>query len=212
MFNVYATIALRQAIEQLREGMMHEATAHLARTTVYVQGFAPAGRTPQPCPPTSTTPPSAPSCPTVVPVPLSGSMHVEYRQYRDAVDELLEVLPESIEDLARHEPGLAFAREALLEADLIEAERRVTLVEPVVGSERSLVQPPATMDNAVSVLRPMRHVRAAKAACLVRFGDHLVAAVARPSRRPDSAHPRRATARTDRSGPLLNPEVTRLHP
>ncbi|MFE2561850.1 winged helix-turn-helix domain-containing protein [Streptomyces sp. NPDC059352] len=51
--------------------------------------------------------------------------------------------------------------------------------EPVVGSERSLVQPPATMDNAVSVLRLMCHVRAAKAAPFVRFGDHLVEAGAR---------------------------------
>ncbi|MFD9406496.1 hypothetical protein ACFWBN_05635 [Streptomyces sp. NPDC059989] len=95
-------------------------------------------------------------------------MPVEYRQYRNAIDELLEVLPEPIEDLALREPGLAFAREALLEGDLIEAERHVCLVEPVVGSERSLVQPPATMDNAVSVLRLMRHVRAAKAAPFVR--------------------------------------------
>ncbi|WP_159053093.1 hypothetical protein [Streptomyces regalis] len=102
-------------------------------------------------------------------------MHVEYRAYRKSIDEVLEVLPDPMEDLALREPELAFAREALLEADLIEAERHVSLVEPVVGSARSLVQPPATMDNAVSVLRFMRHMRAARIAPLVRFGDHLVA-------------------------------------
>ncbi|WKX69194.1 hypothetical protein [Streptomyces sp. XD-27] len=176
LFNVYATIALRQALERLREGAVREATAQIARATVYVQGFAAARAHAAALPADFYNATVRPTMvPTVVPVPLSGSMHMEYREYRDTIGELIEVLPDPIEDLALREPGLAFAREGLLEADLIEAERHVCLVEPVVGSERSLVQPPATMDNAVSVLRLMRHVRAAGIASLVRFGDHLVA-------------------------------------
>lgn len=191
LFNVYATIALREAVERLREGAVREATTQLARTTVYVQGFAAARAHAAALPSDFYNTTVRPTMvPTVVPVPLSGSMHMEYRAYRNTIDELFEVLPDPIEELALREPGLAFAREALLEADLIEAERHVCLVEPVVGSERSLVQPPATMDNAVSVLRLMRHVRAAKVARFVRFGDHLVAAGARLQREGgDSAAP-----------------------
>ncbi|TJZ54238.1 hypothetical protein FCH28_13745 [Streptomyces piniterrae] len=180
LFNVYATIALREAVERLREGAVREATAQIERTTVYVQGFAAARAHAAALPADFYNTTIRPTMvPTVVPVPLSGSMHMEYREYRNTIDDLLAVLPDPIEDLALREPGLAFAREALLEADLIEAERHVCLVEPVVGSERSLVQPPATMDNAVSVLRVMRHARAAKIASLVRFGDHLVATAAK---------------------------------
>ncbi|WP_431045867.1 hypothetical protein ACQUSR_29905 [Streptomyces sp. P1-3] len=176
LFNVYATITLRQAVERLRGGAVREAIARIDRTTVYVQGFAAARAHAAALPSDFYNTTVRPTMvPTVVPVPLSGGMHVEYREYRDAIGELVEALPDAIEDLAPREPDLAFAREALLEADLIEAERHVCLVEPVVGAERSLIQPPATTDNAVSVLRLMRHVRAARIASLVRFGDHLVA-------------------------------------
>ena len=174
LFNVYATFALREACRALREGAWPEATALLARTTVYVQGF-PAARAHAAALPAehyaSAVRPTM--VPTVVPVPLSGSMHMEYRAYRQAVDELIATLPEPVDELALRAPELAFAREALLEADLIEAERHVCLVEPVVGSARSLVQPPATTDNAVSVLRAMRHKRAAAFAPYVRFKDTL---------------------------------------
>lgn len=118
--------------------------------------------------------------PTVVPVPLSGNMHVEYQLYRACVDELLEVLPEPVNELALPEPELAFAREELLEADLIEAERHVCLVEPVVGNARSLIQAPRSSENAVAVLRRMRHRRAAQFEPFLRFGDHLAAATTTP--------------------------------
>ncbi|MGW0737054.1 hypothetical protein [Streptomyces sp. NPDC002851] len=174
LFNVYATFALREAGRALQDGDWPEATALLARTTVYVQGF-PAARAHAAALPadyyaTSVRPTMVP---TVVPVPLSGSMHLEYRAYRKAVDELIAALPEPVDELALRAPELAFAREALLEADLIEAERHVCLVEPVVDRARSLVQPPATADNAVSVLRAMRHKRAAAIAPYVRFKDTL---------------------------------------
>ena len=184
LLNVYATIALQEAIALLRAGETHLATHKLATVTTYVKGFAPARAHAATLPSDFYNVVVRPTMvPTVVPVPLSGKMHVEYQLYRKRVDELLEVLPEPVNELALPEPELAFAREELLEADLIEAERHVCLVEPVVGNERSLIQPPRSSENAVAVLRRMRHKRAAQFEPFLRFGDHLVASVAQPADR-----------------------------
>jgi len=152
----------------------------LATVTTYVPGFAPA---PAPAPARAHAA-ALPSDfynlvvrPTVVPVPLSGKMHVEYQLYRERANELLDVLPNPINELALPEPELAFARGELLQADLIEAER--------VGNARSLIQPPRTSENAGAVLRRMRHRRAAQLERLLRFGDHLVAATATPADRDE---------------------------
>lgn len=196
LLNVYATIALQQAIAFLRAGETHLATRKLTTVTTYVEGFAPARAHAATLPSDFYNVVVRPTMvPTVVPVPLSGKMHVEYQLYRKRVDELLAVLPQPVNELALPEPELAFAREELLDADLIEAERHVCLVEPVVGNERSLIQPPRSSENAVAVLRRMRHKRAAQFEPFLRFGDHLVAAAAHPgepvaaSRQPAARQP-----------------------
>jgi hypothetical protein len=182
LLNVYATIALQEAIALLRAGELRAATHKLATVTTYVQGFAPARAHAAALPSDFYNTVVRPTMvPTVVPVPLSGKMHVEYQLYRQRVDELLEVLPDPVNDLALSEPELAFAREELLEADLIEAERHVCLVEPVVGNARSLIQPPRSSENAVAVLRRMRHRRAAQYEPFLRFGDHVAAAASLPA-------------------------------
>jgi hypothetical protein len=181
LLNVYATIALQEAIALLRDGEVHLATRKLSTVTTYVKGFAPARAHAATLPSDFYNVVVRPTMvPTVVRAPLSGKMHLEYQLYRRRVDELLEVLPEPVNELALPEPELAFAREELLEADLIEAERHVCLVEPVVGNERSLIQPPRSSENAVAVLRRMRHRRAAQFEPFLRFGDHLVASIAHP--------------------------------
>ena len=150
LLNVYATIALQEAIALLRAGELRAATYKLETVTTYVQGFAPARAHAAALPSEFYNSVVRPTMvPTVVPVPLSGKMHVEYQLYRKRVDELLVVLPDPVNDLALPEPELAFAREELLEADLIEAERHVCLVEPVVGNARSLIQAPRSSENAV---------------------------------------------------------------
>jgi hypothetical protein len=183
LLNVYATIALQDAIAMLRAGERQRATQKLAAVATYVRGFAPARAHAATLPSEFYNVVVRPTMvPTVVAVPLSGKMHVEYQLYRRRVDELLEILPEPVNELALREPELAFAREELLDADLIEAERHVCLVEPVVGNERSLIQPPRSSENAVAVLRRMRHRRAAQFEPFMRFGDHLAAAIAEPAR------------------------------
>ncbi len=188
LLNVYATIALQEAIALLRAGKTHLATLKLGAVTTYVTGFAPARAHAATLPSDFYNVVVRPTMvPTVVPAPLSGKMHLEYQLYRKRVDELLEVLPQPVNELALPEPELAFAREELLEADLIEAERHVCLVEPVVGNERSLIQPPRSSENAVAVLRRMRHKRAAQFEPFLRFGDHLVASIAHPAERRDGS-------------------------
>lgn len=183
LLNVYATIALQDAIALLRAGERQRAEQKLATVARYVRGFAPARAHAATLPSEFYNVVVRPTMvPTVVAVPLSGKMHLEYQLYRKRVDELLEILPEPVNELALSEPELAFAREELLDADLIEAERHVCLVEPVVGNERSLIQPPRSSENAVAVLRRMRHRRAAQFEPFMRFGDHLVAARAESAR------------------------------
>ena len=117
LLNVYATIALQEAIALLRAGESHRATRKLATVTTYVKGFAPARAHAATLPSDFYNVVVRPTMvPTVVPVPLSGKMHVEYQLYRKRVDELLEVLPQPVNELALPEPELAFAREELLEA------------------------------------------------------------------------------------------------
>jgi hypothetical protein len=98
-------------------------------------------------------------------------MHPEFRAYRSAVADLLRAVPEPVHGLMRRSPELALARETLLEADLVEAERHVSLVEPLVGAGRSIAQRADAQDNAVSLLRRIRHHRAALFAPFMRHHD-----------------------------------------
>lgn len=172
LFNVHAAIALRDAIRSLHEDQPHSACESLGRATTYVQGFAAARAHALALPGDFYMTTLRPTMlPPLMAVPLSGKMHFEYRLYRTRIDELLEELPQSIEALASSKPQLAFAREQLLEADLMEAERHVSLIEPLVGNAKSLIQPARSSENAITVLRRIRNERAARFGGLIRFGD-----------------------------------------
>lgn len=171
LFNVHATIALQDAIRSLRNDRPHKACEDLWRATIYVQGFAAARAHALSLPADYYMTTLRPTMlPPLMAVPLSGKMHVEYRLYRKRIDELLVELPQSIEDLAFSEPQLAFAREQLLEADLMEAERHISLIEPLVGNAKSLIQPARSGENAIGVLRRIRKERAERFGCFIRFG------------------------------------------
>jgi hypothetical protein len=174
MLNVHAAYALADAAEGLRSGDQHRAVRALDNATRIVEGFAGARAQALAVPDwfyqevlrLSMLPP-------LTSVPLSGRMHTEYRGYRKRLGEVINLMPQSSKDLASTHPRLAFARERLLEADLIEAERHVTSVEPLVSLSRSLIQTSKSTDNAVSALRRIRHRRAAEIEPYVRFPDRL---------------------------------------
>jgi hypothetical protein len=172
MLNVQAASALLAAADELRAGEPHRAAGCLDRATRLVHGFTAARAQALAVPAAFYEETLRPTMlPPLTTAPLSGRMHVEYRTYREALEAVLDLMPESSERLATTDPALALARERLLEADLIEAERHVTGIEPLVGSDRSLIQTSKSTDNAISMLRRIRRQRADRAARFVRFAD-----------------------------------------
>ncbi|WUC77536.1 hypothetical protein OHS33_03785 [Streptomyces sp. NBC_00536] len=176
LFNVCAAVAVADATRHLRDGDGDAALVRLADATVYVRGF-PAAMTHA-----STIPADYymaairhTMAPPSVDVPLSGRQHRGYKLFRAAMKDLLSVVPDSYEHLAARAPELAEARGALLEADIVDGERHVTLAYSMVHLRRSIAQKTEGPDNAVAELRLMRHRRAAQYASLIRFGDHYVA-------------------------------------
>lgn len=176
LFNICAAVAVADATRHLRRGDGDAALTRLADATVYVRGF-PAAMTHA-----STVPAEYymaairhTMAPPSVDVPLSGRQHRGYKLFRAAMKELLSVIPDSYEELAARDPELAETRGALLEADIVDGERHVTLAYSMVHLHRSIAQKPEGPDNAVAELRQMRHRRAAQYASLIRFGDHYIA-------------------------------------
>ncbi|MFB7667786.1 hypothetical protein ACFC1R_28330 [Kitasatospora sp. NPDC056138] len=176
LFNVCAAVAVADATCHLRDGDGDTALRRLADAAVYVRGFPAAMNH------ASTIPADyymaairQTMAPPSTDVPLSGRQHRGYKLFRAAMKDLLSAVPDSYEHLAARDPELAEARGALLEADIVDGERHVTLAYSMVHLRRSIAQRPEGPDNAVAELRLMRHRRAAQYAPLIRFGDHYIA-------------------------------------
>ncbi len=180
MLNVHAAYALADAAEGLRAGDQQCAIRALDNATRIVDGFAGARAQALAVPDWFYQDVLRPSMlPPLTSAPLTGRMHTEYRGYRKRLSEVIRMMPQSSTDLASMQPRLAFVRERLLEADLVEAERHVTSVEPLVSTSRSLIQTSRSTDNAVSALRRIRHRRAAEIEPYVRFPDRLGSSVSK---------------------------------
>ncbi|WP_218920451.1 hypothetical protein [Lentzea guizhouensis] len=176
LFNVCAAVAVTDAAHHLRHGAVETALRRLGHATTFVRGFPAAMTHASAIPVEYYTAAIRPSMqPPRVSRPLSGRQHRGYKTFRAAMKDLLAAVPEPYEQLAAHDPELAAARDALLEADLIDSERHVTLAYSMVRLQRSIAQLPDGPDNAVGELRLMRHRRAAQYAPLIRFGDHYIA-------------------------------------
>lgn len=172
LFNVSAAAWISSAAQAVAGGDPGTAAQRLVTACTYVEAFSPSRALALAVPADFyNTVLRATMTPPLTSTPLSGTMHVEYRAYRDAVAALLHEASSPVADLARTEPTLALARDHLLEADLADAERHVSLVEPVVGQSKSIVQTARSRTNALSALRSIRADRARVAAPYLRFGD-----------------------------------------
>ncbi len=171
LLNVHATVAVRSATRAGVQDGPGAAVEQLRTAMTLVSAFAP-------CRAYALTIPSRFYLdvlrPTMAPpfttVPLSGRMHPEYRAFRAAIDELLTLLPGGIVEMAATAPRFVFARESLLVADLIDAERHVTLVEPIVGQSKALGQPDRVQANALGALRKIRDARTRQFRPFMRHG------------------------------------------
>lgn len=176
LFNICAAVAVTDAAHHLRHGATEATLERLDHATTYVRGFPAAMTHASTIPVDYYMAAVRPSMqPPEVSIPLSGRQHRGYKTFRSAMKDLLTVLPDPYDELAARDPGLAAARDALLEADLVDSERHVTLAYSMVRLRRSIAQLPTGPDNAVGELRLMRHRRAAQYAPLIRFGDHYIA-------------------------------------
>ncbi|MEV0391706.1 hypothetical protein [Polymorphospora rubra] len=180
VLNVYAAALIHRAVEQARAGADGPAAAALADAAVLIRGFTAAmihsGAMPAKYYQDVVRPTMSPPH---VSINLTGVMQIEHRRYRAAVEKLITAVPEPYADLMLTRPELADARDEVLEADLLDLERHITLAAVLVGGERSLVQPGTTTQNATSTLRKMRHMRAANYCPLMQFGDRWLTRMSR---------------------------------
>ena len=173
LFNINAAFAVSSAIESLKNEDRDAAYRDLRRATVYVEGFTSARAHALAIPSWFYNEVLRPSmAPPLSAAPLSGRMHLEYRAFRSQIARLLREFPLNMNQLAIQEPELALVREALLEADLIDAENHVCLIEPVIGRAKSLVQSTKNAGNALSMLRSIRDRRAASVMSFVRISQY----------------------------------------
>nr|WP_228821006.1 hypothetical protein [Nocardia abscessus] len=176
LFNICAAVAVTDAAHHLRHGAGDAALARLEHATTYVRGFPAAMIHASTIPVDYYLATVRPTMqPPEVATPLSGRQHRGYKTFRAAMKDLLKAVPDNYEQLVARDPQLAYARDALLEADLIDSERHVTLAYSMVRLRRSIAQTATGPENAVGELRLMRHRRAAQYAPLIRFGDHYIA-------------------------------------
>jgi hypothetical protein len=175
LFHLHAAAMVDAADGALAAGDKDVATAALAQATVYARGATAgmlhAGAVPARYYQEVIRPTMQPPA---TPMKLGGTMNPENTVYRAAIARFLERSTEPFPLLVREHPGLALARDTFLSADLLDIERHVAIAAMLVGEDRSLLQHERSSDNAVGILRRIRHQRAVRYCSLMRYGDRAV--------------------------------------
>jgi hypothetical protein len=163
LFEACAATALTEAAHYLGQGCLGRAVGRIGAATVFVQAFPAAVAHACAMPAEHYLAAIRPGmAPPVLPQPLSGRMHRTYTCFRQAMRALLACLPEPHAELSERAPDLAQARNALLHADLIDAERHIAVAYAMLATRRSLAQPAGSPTNAVTELRQICQRRIAR--------------------------------------------------
>ncbi|WP_327351210.1 hypothetical protein [Streptomyces sp. NBC_01304] len=172
MLTLAAADSVNRAVTALKAGERETAHDALHEAAMYVRGFTAAmvhaGDMSAPCYGARVRPTMQPPA---LPEALSGGVMPEPRAFRKAMRTLVKVSCKPFDMLITTDPELAFARDALLEADLINIERHVIVAADQVGTDSSIVRHDPNAESAVASLRMMRHARAVTYRDLMRFGD-----------------------------------------
>ncbi|MEU0521841.1 hypothetical protein [Streptosporangium sp. NPDC006007] len=172
VLNLAAADAVSRAATGLADGDRDTAFDAIQESIAYVRGFTAAmmhsGDMSAPCYDAKVRPTMQPPA---VPTALTGRTQPEHKAFRKAMRNLVTVSPQSFAEMMATDPDLALARDALLEADLQDIERHISVTAALVGDDRSIVQGETSAVSAVSVLRTMRHSRAELYRELMRSGD-----------------------------------------
>jgi len=168
LFEACAAAALTDSAHYLRQGCTVHAVGRIHAAIVFVQAFPAAVAHACAMPAEHYLAAVRPGmAPPALPQPLSGRMHRTYTCYRQAMRTLLTCLPEPHAELSERAFELAQARNALLHADLIDAERHIAVAYLMLATRRSLAQSPGSLTNAVTELRRICQRRIARYAPLL---------------------------------------------
>ena len=172
VLNLAAAAAVSRALAALSDQDQETATAAFHEAAVLVRGFTAAmihsGDMSAACYDARVRPTMQPPA---VPAALTGRTQPEHKAFRKAMRRLLTVSPEPYAKLAAADPRTAAARDALLDADLLDIERHIVITAALVGDDHSIVQGDEAAESAIAILRTMRHTRAMAYRELMRFGD-----------------------------------------
>ncbi|MDG4860907.1 hypothetical protein P8605_22525 [Streptomyces sp. T-3] len=172
LLTLAAADSVSRAVTALKEGERDTALDALHEAAMHVRGFTAAmvhaGDMSAPCYGARVRPTMQPPALSEA---LSGGTMPEPRAFRKAMRGLVKVSCKPFDMLITTDPELALARDALLEADLINIERHVIVAADQVGTDSSIVRHDPDAESAVASLRMMRHARAVAYRDLMRFGD-----------------------------------------
>ncbi len=107
-------------------------------------------------------------CPPSLAIELTGGMNSDHHAYRASLSRLERLMGQSYTELYARSPALAKARDELLEADLADLERHLTLTVRLVGSLPALDE--SAEQSAAQSLRALYLQRISRYAGLLRRG------------------------------------------
>ena len=170
LLNMLAAASVGSAVDCITSALPAAAEPHLRNAAVQVRGITATMIHSAALPGRLYLDEIRPSmAPPGVPKPLTGGAFFEHHHYHRQIRRLLD-LTGPYDRFALCFPALAALRDDLLDSDIVDLERHITMGYTLVRDDRSLVQQAGDKDAAVPELRRMRDQRVREYAPYMRFG------------------------------------------